>query len=97
MRGLPPLAGCALKLVGILVIFNSFPFFLRVLIFSSIVRLYYYLTIFINRVVRLGAGRFDFYRVKFLNLRMASFIILFVLVNWFGGLPIFMLGGRLLS
>ena len=89
------MAGCALKLVGILVIFNSFPFFLRVLIFSSIVSLYYYLSIFINRVVRLGTAGSDFYGGFCLSVRMLVIITVAVLVNWLGGLPLFIISGGL--
>lgn len=61
LSGLPPLAGSALKLIGILIIINRSPIYVGVLIISSIVSLYYYLTIFIGSVVYVGGGGFSIY------------------------------------
>lgn len=62
LRGIPPLAGCALKLIGIMVISASHSAMLGVLILRSMIRLYYYLSVFINRVVCLGRVSHSVYR-----------------------------------
>jgi len=93
LRGLPPLAGSALKLLGVLTLIKDFPLFLTLLIFSSMVRLYYYLNIFINRLVCLGAGNYSIYDSLLVSNRLLIVIIRLVILNWLGGLPLFLICG----
>ena len=96
LRGLPPLAGSALKLAGILVLIYDFPIFLGILIFSSMVRLYYYLNIFINRVVCLAAGNFSTYDGLIVNGHLVLLVIGVIVLNWLGGFPLFLVCGNIL-
>lgn len=96
LRGIPPFAGCALKLAGILVIINNYPFYLGVLIMTSIVRLYFYLTMFIRRVICLNDPKHRFYIRKFQEAGILSPVRAVVLFNWFGGLPLFLICANIL-
>lgn len=58
LAGLPPLLGSVLKLYGVLVLNNNFLLVLRVLIFRSVVRLFYYLNMFFRLSVR-GVEKLD--------------------------------------
>lgn len=75
------MAGSALKLVGVLVLINRYPFFLGVLIITSIVRLYYYLSIFINSVVRVGVGSYRLYGKLCVRNHIIFIIIFIVILN----------------
>lgn len=81
LRGLPPLAGSALKLTGVLVLIYDFPIFLGVLIFTSMIRLYYYLNIFINRVVCLGAGSYLVYDGLTIRRHLVLLVVGVVVLN----------------
>lgn len=96
LRGIPPLAGCALKLVGILVILNYFPVCLVLLILSSIIRLYFYLGVFINRVVCIRDLGFNYYALKNLNRSVVFFMLIIGVVNWLGGFPLFLVCASLI-
>ena len=61
LSGLPPLVGAVLKLAGAVIIIGRYPLFLCILIGTSMVSLYYYLNVFVNRVVGLGRGQFGIY------------------------------------
>ena len=54
---MPPLAGCALKFMGILVMVVEYPMVTLVIISTSIISLYYYLRVFICSAVCLGESR----------------------------------------
>ena len=62
LRGLPPLVGSGLKLLGILVISSCYLFPLVFLIGRSMVRLYFYLNIFIGGLVGVGGCGYVSYR-----------------------------------
>nr|AQZ26099.1 NADH dehydrogenase subunit 2 [Semelidae sp. STW-2017] len=96
LSGVPPLLGCSLKLMGVMVIINNFPLFLSLLILSSMVSLYFYLSIFISSVVCLTDCNMNFYNSVFSNKGIFFFIIFFMLINWFGGLPLFLMCGSML-
>nr|YP_006576384.1 NADH dehydrogenase subunit 2 [Iridona iridescens]AEV94278.1 NADH dehydrogenase subunit 2 [Iridona iridescens] len=90
LSGLPPLAGSALKLAGVLTLIYDFPIFLSVLIFSSMVSLYYYLNMFINSVVCLGSGSYSIYDNMVMNTGMVVVMIGVLVLNWLGGFPLFL-------
>lgn len=96
LRGVPPFAGSALKLAGVLTIINRYPLFLIMLIFSSIIRLYFYLSIFIRSVICLSDSKSSFYLNNRLARRFIMPVALLVLVNWVVGLPLFLVCGSLL-
>nr|AJC10854.1 NADH deshydrogenase subunit 2 [Macoma balthica] len=93
LSGLPPLAGSALKLMGILVVIGSYPVTLVFLILSSMISLYYYLSMFITSVSCLGSSNYglntSFLDSKGLMLLISSMMVL----NWAGGLPLFIMCG----
>jgi len=94
LRGLPPLAGSALKLIGILVVIGRYPITLVFLILSSIISLYYYLRIFITRVSCLGSSNYGL-NSRFLDSKGLIFLVRFIAVlNWVGGFPLFISCGR---
>ena len=93
---MPPFAGSALKLAGVLTIINRYPLFLIMLIFSSIIRLYFYLSIFIRSVICLSDSKSSFYLNNRLARRFIMPVALLVLVNWVVGLPLFLVCGSLL-
>ena len=87
LRGLPPLFGAFLKLYGIIVLYKRFLFFLIVLVFSSLIRIFYYLNIFFNFFVCLGGVSFFIDRLKTVfNLKINFLISLAILVNCVIGL-----------
>jgi len=96
LRGVPPFAGSALKLAGVLTIINRYPLFLIVLIFSSIVRLYFYLRMFIRSVICLRDSKSRFYLNRGITKGFIMPVILLVLINWVVGLPLFLICGSLL-
>nr|QID02648.1 NADH dehydrogenase subunit 2 [Scrobicularia plana] len=61
LSGIPPFAGCALKLAGIMTIIGSYPLYLTVLIMTSMVSLYFYLSMFISSVICLSDSKYNFY------------------------------------
>lgn len=87
------MAGSALKLLGVLVIVAEYPFILTVLIGSSIVRLYYYLRVFINRVVCLGSGMYNNFAGIAERGRVIIIVCRVTVLNWVGGLPLFLVCG----
>nr|YP_006576420.1 NADH dehydrogenase subunit 2 [Semele scabra]AEV94314.1 NADH dehydrogenase subunit 2 [Semele scabra] len=95
LGGLPPMAGSALKLVGVMTILASFPGALVFLIFSSMVSLYYYLSIFVNSVVCLGGSSYSLYGGVSLDKGVGGVVSLVAVINWVGGLPLFCLCGLL--
>nr|YP_009642908.1 NADH dehydrogenase subunit 2 [Gari elongata]QCQ20472.1 NADH dehydrogenase subunit 2 [Gari elongata] len=95
LSGLPPLAGSAMKLLGILVLVGQYPIYLSVLIFTSMISLYYYLTMFISSVVCVGGSSFSVLDGIVFGGVSYMFVLLGVM-NWIGGLPLFMLAGMLL-
>ena len=46
LAGLPPFSGVFLKVMGIIILLNSFPFVLFFLMLSSALRLFYYRKVF---------------------------------------------------
>ena len=68
---------------------------LSVLILTSMVSLYYYLNIFINRVVCLAAGSFSVYDGLIINSHLILLIIGVIALNWLGGLPLFLVCGNM--
>lgn len=91
IRGVPPLAGSALKLIGVLLIVNVFPLYLSFLVLRSIISLYFYLRVFIRSVVCLGDLNVNFYRFVNHGSSVFIFIIVLALVNWVGGFPLFLI------
>nr|YP_006576444.1 NADH dehydrogenase subunit 2 [Solecurtus divaricatus]AEV94338.1 NADH dehydrogenase subunit 2 [Solecurtus divaricatus] len=95
LSGLPPLAGSALKLVGVLTIVDKYYFYVVVLIGSSMISLYYYLSVFISGVVCIGGNSFSFYDSLAGGSGLGLIIIMLVGLNWVGGFPLFMICGGL--
>jgi len=94
LRGLPPLAGSALKLMGILVVIRSYPVTLVFLILRSIISLYYYLRMFITSVSCLGSSNYGL-NTRFLDSKGLILLIRSIIVlNWVGGFPLFIICGR---
>jgi NADH:ubiquinone oxidoreductase subunit 2 (subunit N) len=81
LSGLPPLAGSALKLLGVLTIVFQYPVLLAVLIFTSMVSLYYYLRMFINSLVCLGSGNYSIYRDLIVRSRLIVTITIIMSLN----------------
>nr|YP_009642920.1 NADH dehydrogenase subunit 2 [Sanguinolaria ovalis]QCQ20484.1 NADH dehydrogenase subunit 2 [Sanguinolaria ovalis] len=94
LSGLPPLAGFAMKLLGVLLLASQYPLYLSVLIGTSMVSLYYYLSMFISSVVCVGGTKFNVSDGVVLG-GVSSLLIFFGLINWVGGLPLFMLSAVL--
>lgn len=90
------MAGSALKLVGVLVVIRSYPVILVVLILSSIISLYYYLSIFIRRITCLGSSNYRLSRGVLRSKGLMALVISIMALNWLGGFPLFLLCGGLI-
>ena len=73
----------------------DFPILLGILILTSIIRLYYYLRMFINRVVCLGVGNYSIFDGLAISGRLVTIIVRLVVVNWVGGIVLFLLCGNM--
>nr|YP_006576396.1 NADH dehydrogenase subunit 2 [Hiatula diphos]YP_009642896.1 NADH dehydrogenase subunit 2 [Hiatula acuta]AEV94290.1 NADH dehydrogenase subunit 2 [Hiatula diphos]QCQ20460.1 NADH dehydrogenase subunit 2 [Hiatula acuta] len=94
LSGLPPLAGFAMKLLGVLLLAAQYPLYLFILIGTSMVSLYYYLSMFISSVVYVGGSKFVVSDGVVVG-SVGGFLIVFGIMNWLGGLPMFMLSAVL--
>lgn len=95
LRGIPPLLGSGLKLMGIMIIIGRFPLVLGVLILSSMVSLYYYLRVFIGSVVCLGSVSSVGYSPYEISKGLVGVLMMLVVLNWLGGVIIFIVCGGL--
>jgi len=89
LAGVPPFLGSIPKILVILLCFKRFPVGVFFLIFSSIIRLYYYLRVVISLGVGLGSSFFLIQRPKFFithSTWLGVFLRVFFLVSLgFGG------------
>lgn len=88
LSGLPPFSGVFLKIIGIIILLNSFPFVLFFLIVCSALRLFYYRKVFavlrLRNFINLGLW-------KETDLRSLIIIMLRFVLNCFFGLRILLL------
>jgi hypothetical protein len=85
---MPPLSGFVLKLAGVIVLVNNYPIFLLGLIFRSMVRLYFYLSVLIRSVVSVGGVGVRAQGNLSIFIRTRTPLGLLRCLNWFGGLPL---------
>jgi NADH:ubiquinone oxidoreductase subunit 2 (subunit N) len=88
LAGMPPFSGFFLKLVGVVVVVSSSPFFIGVLIFSAIVRLYFYLSIFLRSVFCVSSVDYMVLSSHLRKRRIPLIIFILGLLNWLGGIPL---------
>lgn len=88
LSGLPPFSGVFLKIIGIIILLNSFPFVLFFLIVCSALRLFYYRKVFavlrLRNFINLGLWKETY-------LRSLIIIMLRFVLNCFFGLRILLL------
>nr|YP_009431960.1 NADH dehydrogenase subunit 2 [Donax variegatus]ATA66409.1 NADH dehydrogenase subunit 2 [Donax variegatus] len=93
LAGMPPFSGFFLKLVGVVVAVMNFPFLLGVLMFTAMVSLYFYLSMFLSSVFCISSLDYGALTGFFMSSKVSMLVLFLGVLNWLGGVPLFLICG----